>query len=202
MSGPAGGLTGRGFRLRWVLSSAVGMALAAALARPLSYLVGGAVYDVLGEVLGEAAIGAVAGGGVLGGIALAQWPLLRGRVPWAARWPAAGAAAGAAAAAAAFAALKGLTLLGFERAGVAAALLAGVAAFLGAHWLVLRRQVLRAGRIGVASAGGFLLAAVATAAVGALSGVEGASPLFGALFGAVYGAVTVIALGRLLRSTG
>ncbi|MDE2882790.1 MAG: hypothetical protein OXP70_13095, partial [Acidobacteriota bacterium] len=78
-------LADRSFRIRWILASAVGMAVAAAVARPLSYLVGGAAHDALGPVFGEAIVGVVAGGGTLGGVALAQWPLLRRRVPWAAR---------------------------------------------------------------------------------------------------------------------
>ena len=62
-----------------------------------------------------------------------------------------------------------------------------------------------AGRLAIASLGGFLLAAVvSTTAVAAASGFEGASPLFGALFGAwfgaVYGVVRVVAPGRLSRS--
>ncbi len=85
-------LTDRSFGIRWILASAVGMAVAAAVARPLSYLVGSATHDALGPVFGEAIVGVVAGGGTLGGVALAQWPLLRRRVAWAARWPAAGAA--------------------------------------------------------------------------------------------------------------
>ena len=193
------GLTGRGFRVRWVLASAAGMAVAGAVARPLSYLVGGAAHEALGSVVGEAVVGAVAGGGVLGGIALAQWLLLRRRVSWAARWPAALAAAGAAAAAAGFAADEALGLAGYpEPPAVPAAV--GLTAFVLAHWLVLRRCAPRAGLLAAASAGGFVLAAVVTVAVGAASGFEGESPLFGALFGAVYGAVTVVALGRLSRS--
>ena len=57
-----------------------------------------------------------------------------------------------------------------------------------------------AGRLAIASLGGFLLAALVTTAAAAASGFEVARPLFGALFGAVYGAVTVLALGRLSRS--
>ena len=117
MAEPETGLTGRAFRIRWTLASAAGMALAAAAARPLSYVVGEAVGGVLGEVPAEAAIGAVAGGGVLGGIALAQWFLLRGRVAWAGRWPVAGALAGANAAAAGFVVVKALTLAGYETLG-------------------------------------------------------------------------------------
>lgn len=178
------------------------MALAAAVARPLSFVVGSAVGGVLGEVPAEAAIGAVAGGGVLGGMALAQGLLLRGRVPWAGFWPVAGALAGANAAAAGFVALKALSLAGYEAAGVAAALVFGLGAFVVAHWLVLRRRMLRALRVAVASAGGFLLAAVVTTAVGALAGFEGGGALFAALFGALYGAVTVVALGRFAVSAG
>ena len=58
-----------------------------------------------------------------------------------------------------------------------------------------------AGRLVIASLGGFLLAAVvSTTAAAAASGFEGASPLFGAVFGTAYGVVTVVAPGRLSRS--
>ena len=66
--------------------------------------------------------------------------------------------------------------------------------------MVLRRRAQVAGRLAIASLGGFLIAAVVTTTVAAASGFEGASPLFGALFGTVYGVVTVLALGRLSRS--
>ena len=190
-------LTGRGFRIRWILASAAGMAVAAAVARPLSYVAGEGVGGLLGEVPAEAAIGAVAGGGVLGGIALAQWLLLRRMVPWAGLWPVAGALAGASAAAAGFVALRALSLAGYEAAGVAAALFCGLGAFLAAHWLVLRLRASRARWLAVSSAGGFLLAAVVTTAAASVAGVEGGGALFAALFGALYGAVTVVALERL-----
>ena len=104
-------------------------------------------------------------------------------------------------AAAGFVAFKALSLAGREALGVAAAFVVGVGAFLAAHWLVLRLRAPMAGRLAIASLGGFLLAAlVGTTAVAAASGFEGASPLFGALFGAVYGVVRVVALGRLSRS--
>ena len=195
----ANGLTDRGFRIRWVLASAAGMAVAAAVARPLSYLVGGAAHEAFGSVVGEAVVGTVAGGGVLGGIALAQWLLLRHQVSWAARWPVALAVAGAAAAATGFAANEALGMAGYPEPPAAPAAV-GLTAFVLAHWLALRQCAPRAGLLAFASAGGFILAAVLTASVGAASGFEGASPLFGALFGAAYGAVTVLALGRLSRS--
>ena len=191
------GLTGSHFRVRWILASAAGMAVAAAVARPLSYLVGGATHDALGPVFGEAIVGVVAGGGTLGGVALAQWLVLRGRVAWAARWPAACAAAGAAGAAAGFGALAGLTLLGAEVLGAAAVLVFGIAAFLRAHTLVLRGCVARPMWLAGGCAGGFLGAALVTMVVGSFSGLDGESPLFGALFGAVYGAVTVLVLRRM-----
>ncbi len=207
---PEGGLDSSRFRVLWILASAAGMAAAAAVARPLSYLVGGAAHGALGAVVGEAVVGAVAGGGVLGGVALAQWPLLRGRVSWAARWPAAGAAAGAAAAASAFAVLQGMPPAGSGAPGSAAAVAAaaavvvGLAAFLLAHWGVLRRCVPGAGRLAAASAGGFAAAAVVTAAAGAAFRFDGGTPLFGALFGALlgalYGAVVVLVLGRRLSA--
>ena len=78
------------------------------------------------------------GGGVLGGIALAQWLLLRQRVSWAARWPAALAAAGAAAAATGFAADEALGLAGYPEPPAVPAVV-GLTAFALAHWLVLRR---------------------------------------------------------------
>ena len=197
MAGSESELTGRAYRIRWILASAAGMALAAAAARPLSYVVGGAVGGVLGEIPAEAAIGAVAGGGVLGGIALAQWFLLRGRVSWAGRWPAAGALAGANAAAAGFVAFKALSPAGQEALGAALAVVAGLGAFLAAHWLVLRGRIPGAFRVAAASAGGFLLAAVLTTGVAAVLGAEGGGAVFAALFGALYGTATVLALGRM-----
>ena len=202
MSDRDAGLTGWRFRVRWVLASAAGMAVAGTVARPLSYLAGGAAHRALGEVLGEAVVGAVAGGGVLGGVALAQWPLLRGRVSWAGRWPAAFLAAGAAGAVAAFVVLRALTLAGNEVAGVVAAVALGFAAFVRAQWWVLRRRVPRAAWLAVMSAGGFLAAAALTAAVGTAFGGEGGNALFGALLGAGYGAITVLALGRLSPAAG
>ena len=77
----------------------------------------------------------------------------------------------------------------------------GLTAFVLAHWLVLRRCAPGAGLLAAASAGGFVLAAVVTVAVGAAIGFEGESPLFGALFGGVYGWITVLALGRTVRTT-
>ena len=193
-------LTSRAFRIRWVLASAAGMAVAGAAARPLSYLVGGAAHEALGSVFGEAVVGVVAGGGTLGGVALGQWLLLRGRVAWAARWPAAGAAGGAAGAAAGFGALAGLTLLGAETLGAAAVLVFGVAAFVRAFSLVLGRGVPRAGWLAAACAGGFIAAALVTTAVGWLSGFDGGSPGFAALFGALYGVATLWALARWSRT--
>lgn len=200
MSGSDGGLTEGRFRVRWVLASAAGMAVAGAVARPLSYLAGGAAHAALGEILGEAVVGAVAGGGVLGGVALAQWPLLRGRVSWAGRWPAAFLAAGAAGAAVAFMVLRALTLAGNETAGLAAAVVLGLASCIRAQWWVFRRRVPQAGWLAAASAAGFLAGAALAAGASAVSGFEGGNPVFGALLGAVYGMVTVLALGRLSRT--
>ena len=103
-------------------------------------------------------------------------------------------------AAAGFVAFKALSLAGQEALGVAAAFVVALGAFLAAHWLVLRLRAPMAGRLAIASLGGFLLAALVTTAAAAASGFEGESPLVGALFGAVYGAVTVATLGRLSRS--
>ncbi len=191
-------LTGRLFRVRWILASAVGMAVAAALARPLSYVVGEAVGGILSDIPAEAAVGAVAGGGALGGVALAQRLVLQRRVPWAGRWPAALALAGAAAAAAGFAADEAL----LPGAPPPVPLAFGAAAFVLVHWFLLREQIARAGWLAAATAGAFLVAAAATAGAGALVGFENESPLFGALFGAVYGWITVLALGRLARDSG
>ena len=64
---------------------------------------------------------------------------------------------------------------------MAAAFVVALGAFLAAHWLVLRLRAPMAGRLAIASLGGFLLAALVTTAAAAASGFEGASPLFGAL---------------------
>ena len=194
------GWTGVGFRVRWILASAAGMAVAATVARPLSYFVGGMAHEGLGSVFGEAVVGVVAGGGTLGGVALAQWPLLRGRVAWAARWPAAGAAGGAAGAAAGFAALAGLTLLGAETLGAAAVLVFGIAAFLRVFSLALGRDVPRAGWLAAGCAAAFLAAGLVSIAVAWLSGLDGGGPAFAALFGALYGAGTALALTSWSRT--
>ena len=76
-------------------------------------------------------------------------------------------------AAAGFVAFKALSLAGQEALGVAAAFVVGVGAFLAAHWLVLRLRAPMAGRLAIASLGGFLLAAVVTTAVGGAIGFEG-----------------------------
>lgn len=191
-------LTAMRLRFRWILVSAAGMATAGVVARPLSYVVGEAVGAVLGDIPAVAAIGAVAGGGALGGVALAQWFVLRRQVLWAGRWPAALALAGAAAAAAGFAADEAL----LPGAPPPVPLAFGVAAFVLVHWFLLREHVARAGWLAAATAGAFLVAAAATAGAGALVGFENESPLFGALFGAVYGWITVLALGRLARDSG
>lgn len=188
------------FWIRWIVLSAAGMAVAGSVARPLSYFVGGVAHEGLGSVFGEAVVGVVAGGGTLGGVALAQWPLLRGRVAWAARWPAAGAAGGAAGAAAGFAALAGLTLLGAETLGAAAVLVFGIAAFLRAFSLALGRGVPRAGWLATGCGAAFLAAGLLSVAVASLSGFDGAGPAFAALFGALYGAGTVWALTSWSRT--
>ena len=191
--------TGAGFRVRWILASAAGMAVAGSVARPLSYFVGGMAHQGLGTVFGEAVVGVVAGGGTLGGVALAQWPLLRGRIAWAGRWPAAGAAGGAAGAAAGFAALAGLTLLGAETLGAAAVLVFGIAAFLRAFSLVLGRRVPRAGWLAAGVGAAFLAAGLVTVIVGWLSGLDGGGPAFAALFGGLHGAGSVWALAAWSR---
>ena len=81
-------------------------------------------------------------------------------------------------AAAGFVAFKALSLAGQEALGVAAAFVVALGAFLAARWLVLRLRAKVAGRLAIASLGGFLLAALVTTAAAAASGFEGASPLF------------------------
>ena len=76
-------------------------------------------------------------------------------------------------AAAGFVAFKALSLAGQEALGVAAAFVVGLGAFLAAHWLVLRLRAPMAGRLAIASLGGFLLAALVTTAAAAASGFEG-----------------------------
>ena len=173
------------------------MATAAALARPLSYAVGAAASGVGSTALSEAVIGAVAGGGALGGMAVAHWLVLRGRVSWAGRWPGSLAAAGGTAAAVGFATSE----LFVPGTPPPVPLAFGIAAFVLVHWLFLRRRLPRAAWLAAATAGGFLLAAALTAAAAAAIALEGESPLFGFLFGTLFGIVTAFALGRLSPRT-
>ncbi len=191
-----GPLGGRRFVLHWIVASGVGMAVAATFARPLSYAAG-AVAGMGGPALVEAVIGLVAGGGALGGMALAQWFVLRRRVAWAARWPIALAAAGAAGAATGFVADE-LLLPG---APPPLPLAVGASAFVLVLWRVLRPVAARPALLALATAGSFLLAATLSAGTAALGDFTGASPLFAALFGALFGAATAFSLQRTQSSS-
>ncbi len=181
---------GRDVRLLWVAASGVGMALAGAAARPLSYFVGGAAHEALGGVPGEAVVGAVAGGGAFGGVGLAQWlALRRGRVPWAARWPAANALGGATAALAAFSTLE-------AGGGMALGVPLGILCYVAAFRIVLHPRHPQAWRVGMASAAAFLTAALLTIGAAALLGATGGGMAFAALLGALYGALLLPILPR------
>ncbi|MCZ0936687.1 MAG: hypothetical protein OXJ54_16125 [Gemmatimonadetes bacterium] len=138
---------------------------------------------IIGTAMGEAVLGAVALGGVLGTIATAQWLIMRRRLSWAARWAMAKIAGGLVGGAVALGLLDALSANGSETLGAVLGTLAGLAAFGTVQWLILRR---------VAHAGGWVAASVAgLVAAGPLGvGVLGSLVGDGGGFGVVYGAIT------------
>lgn len=133
--------------------------------------------------MGEAVLGAVALGGVLGAIATAQWLIMRRRQSWAARWAAAKVVGGLVGGAIALGLLDALSANGRATVAAVPATLAGLTAFGIVQWLVLRR-ITRAGWWMAASISG--LVAAGPLGVGMLGLLVGD----GAGFGVVYGAIT------------
>jgi len=218
---------GWGFWLLWVLASTAGWAVGRAVGWAVSGAVVGAAVGAMGLAVGLA-VGKAVGGAVAGAVTgVAQWLLLRRQVRRAGWWilaSAAGWAVGGAVGDAVFRAVGDavfravvgavgsavrfavLLAVGDAVVGAVAGAVAGVA-----QWLLLRRQVRRAGWWILASAAGWAVGwavglamgnavglamgnAVAWAVSGAVSGA-----VIGAVSGAVSGIITGAALVWLLR---
>lgn len=184
------------FWLRWVISSALGVAVGFVAAGALLDSVGGAPFDRLNDV--------VSFGLVAGGLGLGQWRSLSRIVAGAGAWPLA-------------------TLVGGVAAGALADVLAGginaIAVFAGfglligvAQWLVLSRWVGQAWWWVIASTLGWTLGIRALSVVNASGLAESLAvsdrlgpaldyALMGALAGVVTGA-TLVWLARQRTATG
>lgn len=139
---------------------------------------------IIGTAMGEAVLGAVALGGVLGAVATAQWLVMRRRLSWAGRWATAKVVGGLVGGAVAFGLLDALSANGSETLGAVLGTLAGLGAFGTVQWLILRR-VARAGWWVAASIAG--LVAAGPLGVGALGLLVGDGGGFGAMYGAITG---------------
>ncbi len=190
------------FWLLWVLASAAGGAVVAAVARAAANAVGRAVGHALGGVVGEAAVGVVALGGMMTAIGIAQWLVLQRRISWAGWWVLASVVGGAVGGAVTLGVWSVLTVFAGETVRAFVGVIIGFAVFGIAQWLVLRRQVSRAGWLALASTVALAASPLGVVAIGALVGGEVAR---GAGFGAVYGAITgsafVILSGSRATST-
>lgn len=174
----------------WIAASGVGGWICGIFARPVSIAVGGAVASVLGPVAAEAAVGALAMGGILLGVAVGQWLVIRGRVSGAI-WLALGTVlAGAAGGAVALAVLQAVASLAGEAGGVAVAVLLGLVVFWIVHWWVLRDRIGDAGRFATLGVVALLAAVPSTALVGVIAGDLAGQGIGGGALGTVYAAVT------------
>ena len=178
---PAPRVTRWGPGLLWVLASGVGGAVGVLPAR------------AIGTAMGEAVLGAVALGGVLGAIATAQWLIMRRRLSWAAWWATATVVGGLVGGAVALGLLDGLSANGRETLGAVLGILAGLGAFGTVQWLILRR-VTRAGGWVAASVLG--LVAAGPLGVGVLGLLIGDGGGFGIVYGAITGAWFVIVISK------
>jgi hypothetical protein len=147
--------------------------------------------------MGEAVVGALALGGIMLGIGIAQWLVLRHQVPWAGRWVLAIAVGGAAGGAATFVLFEALS----GTVGVVVGVVVGLGVFGIAQRLVLRRQVSKAAWLALASVVGLVAASLvaASSAVLAAAGPVVARVIGEVGLGAVYGAITGSALVWQLR---
>ena len=186
---------GWGFWLWWVLASAVGLAVLGLM----GWDVGGAVAEAEGGAVGIAVGFAVRGAVAGASVGTAQWLVLRRQVSPAGWWVLA-STVGYAVAFAVLVPVFGAEavpeavgeVVGFSVRGAVAGASVGIA-----QWLVLRRQVSRAGWWGLASYVGFSVTLVV--GLGLTVGVGWA--LTFAVGGAVGGAITGGVMVWLLRQT-
>ena len=175
--------------MRWIVGSAVGGFVFAVVVRQASTAVGDSVWE-MGPVVAEIVIGAVALGGIMAGIAVNQWLVVRRRVSWAG-WLAGGMVGGGiAGGGAAFGVLQGMGGEGGGGVAVAVAVIVGLAVFAGVQWLLLRGRVLEVGRFVWMSVAAVVAAVLATALSGIALGEYSGGGVGGAVFGAAYAAVT------------
>ena len=175
--------------LRWIVGSAVGGFVFALVVRQVSMGAGDSVWE-LGPVVAEIVIGAVALGGIMAGIAMNQWLVVRRQVAWAG-WLAAGMIGGGiVGGGAAFGVLQGMGGEGGGGMAVAAAVVVGLAVFAGMQWLLLRGRVPEVGRFVWMSVAAVVAAVVATALSGIALGENSGGGVGGAVFGAAYAVVT------------
>ncbi|MCY4398889.1 MAG: hypothetical protein OXE96_06010 [Gemmatimonadetes bacterium] len=182
-------MTRRRLWLQWVLASAVGCAVVSTVARRVSMAAGGAAGDVMGPLVAEVVVGALALGGVMLGIAVGQWLVVRRLVPWAGRLLLAITGGAAAAGAVGLGLLAALSDIASPSAGVVVAVVVGLAAFGTTQWLVLRGPVPGAGRWALASLAGLAAASFSMGVVGAVAEQLTGDVIGQALFGAIYAAV-------------
>ena len=165
----------------WVLASAAGGALGVVPAR------------AVGTTMGEAVLGAVALGGVLGAIAAGQWLVMRRRLSWAGWWAAAKVAGGLLGGAVALGVLDVVSATGRETLGAVLGILAGLSTFGTVQWLILRRVTRAGGWVLVSILG---LVAAGPVGVGVLGHLIGDGGGFGAMYGAITGARFATATAR------
>ena len=146
--------------------------------------------NVLGPIAAEAAVGALTMGGILLGVALGQWLVIRGRVSWAGRLALATALAGAAGGAAALGMLQAVAGVAGEAGSVAVAVVPGLAAFWVVHWWVLKTRISAPGHFAALGVVALIAAVLGTALVGAIAGDLAGQGIGGGTLGAVYAAVT------------
>lgn len=146
--------------------------------------------NVLGPIAAEAAVGALAMGGVLLGVAVGQWLVIRRHVSWAGWSALATALSGAAGGAAGLSVLQGLTEAMGPSGSVAVAVVLGLAAFWVVHWWVLRDRIGDAGRFATLGVVALIVAVLGTALVGVVAGDLAGQGIGGGALGAVYAAVT------------
>ena len=183
----------RDSRLRWLMAIAIGTALFSNLADSASRTVSEIAGLPLWAVLLHIVLGALSFGGIMAGIAIIQM------YPWGDFERVSGRtiarlAAGTGGGVAGMVTLAALADAGDPAGAVIPAVGAGIAAYAGIEWFMLRGREARAGAIGLLGLAALAGAALATALGDrALPGFA-ASSLGGALFGAVYAAVTSISL--------